>query len=59
MLGVCVVRYAQITQNNKFRSIQFLRFHKITKIWTPPPRLLSLHLHPTADIKPCNFYFVS
>ena len=29
--NVCVVRYAQINQN-KFKSIQFLRFHKMTKI---------------------------
>ena len=36
---MCVVRYAQITQNNTFRGIEFLRFHKMTKIWTPPPSL--------------------
>ena len=26
----------------KFRGIQFLRFHKMTKIWTPPPPLHAL-----------------
>ena len=39
---MCVVRYAQITQNNKFRGIQFLCFHKMIKIWTPPQPLLAL-----------------
>ena len=38
---VCVVKYSQITQNNKFGGIQFLRYHKMTKIWTPPPPLLA------------------
>ena len=36
-----VIRYAQITQNNKFRGTQFLRF-QMTKIWTPPSSLLAL-----------------
>ena len=41
ILGACVVRHAQITQNNKFRGVQFLSFYKMTKIRTPPPPLLA------------------
>ena len=39
---VCVVQHAQITQNNKFRGIQCLCYHEMTKIQTPPPPLLQL-----------------
>ena len=39
---VCVLQYAQITRNKKFRGIQCLCYHEMTKIQTPLPPLLHL-----------------